>query len=131
MRRLKPETLLKRFKTYCVWCTRRIPRKRQRQRRRAITCSTDHQKLLTRLRKIERDHRQCSVCGRPSTPDEKSLFRQFRTSLVQGQRKKTPKASKGILAPAEANQKLQEIAYVVVSGPKRRGRNKARKGAAA
>jgi hypothetical protein len=50
---------------------------------------------------------------------------------VQGQRKKSLKASKGILAPAEANQKLKEIAYVVTGRPKARRRDKRRKGAAA
>jgi hypothetical protein len=129
MRRLRPETLLKRFKTFCVICTRRIPRKRHR--RRAITCKTDHQKLLTRLRKIERDNRQCSHCGRPSTPDERVQFRAFRTSQVQGHHKKRSKAAKGILSPAEAIQKMKEFAYVVVEGPKSRGAAKHRKGAAA
>jgi hypothetical protein len=122
---MRPETLLRRFKTFCVVCRRRIPRKRQR--RRAITCSAKHQKYLTRLRKIERDRRQCSHCGRPSTPEEKSVFRQFRTSQVQGQRKKITKAAKGILSAAEGIQKLKEIAYVVVETPKRTRR----KGAAA
>ena len=126
---MTPETLLKRFKTFCIICTRKIPRKRQR--RRAITCSAEHKKRLTRLRKIERDHRQCSVCGRPSTPDEKRLFRQFRTSQVQGQRKRKSKVQKGILSSAEAIQTLNEIAYVVKERPKRMGVPKRRKGAAA
>jgi hypothetical protein len=128
-RRLKPKTLLKRFKTFCVICTRKIPRKRQR--RRAITCKPDHQKLLTRLRKIERDNRQCSHCGRPSTPAEKSLFRQFRASLEAHHHPKNPKAAKGIRDAATATQKLSDIAYVVELGPKRRGAAKHRKGAAA
>jgi len=130
-RRLKPETLLRRFKTCCILasCRKRIPMKRQR--RRAITCKPEHQALLTKMRKIERDHRQCSVCGRPSSPGERVEFRRWRVSKVQGHRKKTVKASKGILTPAEANQKLSEIAYVVVERPKRTPRNKARKGAAA
>jgi len=128
-RRLRPETLLRRYKTCCVLCRKRIPR--QRQRRRSITCGKEHQEMLTRMRKIERDHRQCSVCGRPVTAEEKRDFRAWRTSQVQGQRRKNHKASKGILASAEANQKLKEIAYVVVTGPKSRLRNKPRKGAAA
>jgi hypothetical protein len=115
---VKASTLLKRFKTFCVICTRRIPRKRQR--RRAVTCKTFHQKLLTRMRKAERDHRQCSHCGRPSTPDERVQFRAFRTSQVQGRPKRNSKAAKGILSSAEATQKLKEIAYVVVERPKRR-----------
>lgn len=126
---MKAETLLKRFKTFCVICRRRIPRKRQR--RRAITCTAEHQKFLTRLRKIERDHRQCSVCGRPSTPEEKALFRAFRTAQVQGQRKRKSKAKKGILDSAEAIQKLNEIAYVVMDRPKRRVKKSAAGGHAA
>jgi len=122
-------TLLRRYKTFCVLCKRPIPRKRQR--RRAITCKTKHQQMLTAMRKAERDRRQCSHCGRPSTPDERVQFRAFRTSQVQGQRKRNPKAAKGILAPAEANKKLKEIAYVVVERPKRRGATGRRKGSAA
>jgi hypothetical protein len=130
-RRLKPETLLRRYKTSCVlaFCRKRIPMKRQR--RRSITCTAKHQRLLTTMRKVERDHRKCSVCSRPVTPEEKIDFRRWRASKVQGQRKKTVKASKGILAPAEANQKLSEIAYVVVERPKKRGRKSASGGHAA
>lgn len=126
---MKAETLLKRYKTFCVLCTRRIPRKRQR--RRAITCSAEHQKRLTAMRKVERDHRQCSVCGRPSTPDERRQFRAFRSSDVQDRQPKNRKAQKGILGAATGNQKLEDFAYVVVESPKRRGAAKARKGAAA
>lgn len=117
---MKAATLLRRYKTFCVLCKRKIPRKRQR--RRAITCKAKHQQMLTAMRKAERDNRQCSHCGRPSTPEERTGFRQFRTARVQGQRKRNPKAAKGILPPAEAIKNLKEIAYVVVEKPKRKRR---------
>jgi hypothetical protein len=114
---MRPETLLKNFKTFCVICRRRIPR--SRHRRRAITCSAAHQKRLTKLRKIERDHRLCSVCGKPSTPDEKRQFRLFRTSLVTQDASRRSKAKKGILDSAKGNQTLEDFAYVVKETPKR------------
>lgn len=118
---MRPETLLKRFKTFCIICTRRISR--QRQRRRAITCGAVHQKLLTKLRKIERDHRLCSVCGKPSTPDERRQFRAFRASLNgDAPRKRGPKK----VSPTG----LRAIADIAEYVPKVRRRKKAR-GAAA
>lgn len=126
---MNAETLLKRYKTFCVLCRRRIPRKRQR--RRAITCSTEHQKRLTAMRKIERDHRQCSHCGRPSSPDERGQFRAWRTSKALDPHKKNSKAAKGIRGPATGNHNMEDFAYVVVEGPKRRGNRSAPGGHAA
>jgi len=114
--RVKAATLLKRYKTFCVLCGRRIPRKRQR--RRSITCAAKHQKMLTAMRKAERDHRQCSHCGRPTTQDEKVQFRHWRTSKAQDHHKKTRKAAKGIRGSAMATQKMEDFAYVVVESPK-------------
>jgi len=121
--------LLRRYKTFCVLCKRRIPRKRQR--RRAITCKPKHQQMLTAMRKAERDRRQCSHCGRPSTPDERGQFREWRTSKDVSHHKKTVKAAKGIRGAAMGNQKMEDFAYVVVESPKRRGAAKHRKRAAA
>jgi hypothetical protein len=121
--------LLKRYKTFCVLCKRRIPRKRQR--RRAITCKTRHQQMLTAMRKAERDRRQCSHCGRPSTPDERGAFRAWRSSKAGDHHNKNHKAAKGIRGPAMGNQKMEDFAYVVVETPKKRGAARGQKGAAA
>jgi hypothetical protein len=126
---MKAATLLKRYKTRCVLCGKRIPRKRQR--RRSITCTAKHQKTLTAMRKAERDHRQCSHCGRPSTPDERAEFRAWRASKAQDSHKKKHKAAKGIRGPATATPKMEDFAYVVLERPKSGGASKRRKGAAA
>ena len=119
-RRLRPETLLRRFKTHCVLCRRRIPMKRQR--RASITCGKEHQKLLRKMRKIERDHRLCSRCGRPVSPDEKTDFRRWRASKDVQAHPKNHKAANHVRASAMGTQKLSDIAYVVVESPKRRVR---------
>src|SRR5258707_1353323 len=80
----------------------------------AITCSTEHQKRLTRMRKIERDHRLCSHCGRPSSPDERGQFRAWRTSKALDPHKKNSKAAKGIRGPATGNHNMEDFAYVVL-----------------
>ena len=129
MRKLRPETLLRRYKTHCVLCRRRIPMKRQR--RASITCSREHQKLLRKMRKIERDHRLCSRCGRPVSPDEKTDFRRWRASKDAEGHPKNRKAANHVRGAATATQKLSDIAYVVELGPKNRGAAKRRKGAAA
>lgn len=127
-RTLRPETLLRRFKTFCVLDRRRIPRKRQR--RNAVTCTRDCQKQLTKLRKLARDHRQCSHCGRPSSPGERAEFRRWRASGVSHAHPKKGKAAKGIRGVANSTQKMSDFAYVVELGPKKRGAPKHRKGAA-
>jgi hypothetical protein len=126
---MKAATLLKRYKTFCVLCTRRIPRKRQR--RRSITCGTEHQKMLTAMRKAERDHRQCSHCGRPSTPDERGQFRAWRTTKAVDHHRKNRKAAKGIRGAATATPKMEDFAYVVMETPKSRGKRSAHGGHAA
>jgi hypothetical protein len=131
MRKLRPETLLRRYKTSCILasCRKRIPMKRQR--RRSITCSKEHQKLLTRMRKIERDLRLCSHCGRPVSQDEKSAFRRWRHSHSEEAHRKNPKAAKEIRGAANATVKMSDFAYVVELGPKSTHRSKRGKGAAA
>lgn len=129
MRCLRPETLLRRFKTRCILCTRRIPLKRQR--RRSITCSKEHQKLLRKMQKIERDQRLCSHCGRPVSPDEKINFRRWRLSQDAEAHSKKRKAANHVRGAAEATQKLSDFAFVVTESPKPRGAARRRKGAAA
>jgi hypothetical protein len=48
--------------TYCVLCREPIPA--DRQRRGAVTCSSDHQREYRRQRRNERALRNCRLCGR-------------------------------------------------------------------
>lgn len=114
------ERVLRSFRTFCVLCTRPIPRKRQR--RRAVTCSERHQKKLTKLRKMERDHRQCSHCGKPVTPDEIAEFRLWKASMTHGSASRKPIRAKGIRGPAVGIVDMSEHAYVCPEKPRGRKR---------
>jgi hypothetical protein len=48
--------------TYCILCSEPIPE--DRQRRGAVTCSSDHQREYRRQRRSERAVRFCRLCGR-------------------------------------------------------------------
>jgi len=51
------------MKTYCVLCRAEIPE--ERQRRRAVTCTPEHQREYRRQRRSQRATRFCRLCGRP------------------------------------------------------------------
>lgn len=115
---VKPEKLLKRFKTFCVLDRHRISK--ERQRRRAITCSRRCQRLLTKLRKLERDRRVCDKCGRPSTPGERLEFRAFRLTQARGIHSRRLVSAKGIREPAKAIQTVADFADIAPEGQKKR-----------
>lgn len=116
-RRSRKDTL----RTSCILanCCRRIPLKRQR--RGAITCTPKHGRLLTKLRKQERDRRVCDKCGRPCTPGEKSEFRRWRVSREANNR---AMPAKGIRASATT---IKTHAYVCPEPSRKRGKRRLRR----
>jgi hypothetical protein len=48
--------------TFCILCQQPIPV--DRQRRGAVTCSSEHQQEYRRLRRSDRALRFCRLCGR-------------------------------------------------------------------
>jgi hypothetical protein len=48
--------------TFCILCQQPIPA--DRQRRGAVTCSSEHQREYRRLRRADRALRFCRLCGR-------------------------------------------------------------------
>ena len=48
--------------TFCILCHQPIPA--DRQRRGAVTCSSEHQREYRRMRRSERALRFCRLCGR-------------------------------------------------------------------
>lgn len=50
------------METFCILCREPIPE--DRQRRGAVTCSTDHAREYRRQRRAERSLRFCRLCGR-------------------------------------------------------------------
>jgi hypothetical protein len=48
--------------TFCILCQQPIPA--DRQRRGAVTCSSEHQREYRRLRRSDRALRFCRLCGR-------------------------------------------------------------------
>lgn len=118
----RDEQLLKSFRTWCVICRRRIPRKRHR--RHAITCTDAHQKRLTRLRKLERDRKKCSHCSRPVTPEEMADFRQWRRAKVQNSAPGRQIAAKGIRSVAKGTVEMSDFALLCPEGRIREKRNR-------
>jgi hypothetical protein len=104
------ESGVRRFRTWCVVCRRKIPRKRHR--RHAITCSDVHQKRLARLRKMERDRRQCSHCGKPMSQEQIAEFRLWRAAKRQSRAPARQIAAKGIRGAAQGIHALAEIAHI-------------------
>lgn len=56
--------------TYCVLCRAEIPE--ERQHRRAVTCSPEHQREYRRQRRSQRAMAVCRLCGRPLRKKSKS-----------------------------------------------------------
>jgi hypothetical protein len=75
------------MKTYCVLCRSEIPA--DRQRRRAVTCSPEHQREYRYQRRSQRATRFCRLCGRPlrKKSDTELVLMEHTGVIHQGQRK--------------------------------------------
>lgn len=89
------------FKLYCVVDKKPIPMERIVQR--SITCCDTCQDQLRKVRLAIINTRKCMVCFKPSTAEERQLFRRFKAwaiengHLVQGKRgRKRKKAVDGV-----------------------------------
>jgi hypothetical protein len=61
----------------CIWCGDPVPKERQRYR--AITCCEEHGRLRKASIRARVDQRQCRVCRKPSSPQERAAYRRFRS----------------------------------------------------
>jgi predicted nucleic acid-binding Zn ribbon protein len=66
---------------YCVVCAAPIPE--DRLLKKAVTCSKSHATVLKNERRRLRDAARCSLCKRPSNPEERALFAAWRKTLPQ------------------------------------------------
>lgn len=64
--------------TFCIIDTKEIPV--ERQVKRSSTCSKECAAKLTAIRRAVVDSRKCRHCGKPSSPEERRLFQQFKKS---------------------------------------------------
>src|ERR1700727_3043915 len=62
---------------FCVFCGKPIPIERMRKRQ-TTTCSEEHSKAMDRQRMLLLEQKECKYCRRPSTPEERELFKRWR-----------------------------------------------------
>lgn len=83
------------LKLYCVIDRKRIPVERIIGR--SVTCCKACQHKLRKIRLAMIESRRCRSCSKPSTPEERVLFRLFKTwaqengHIPRPQRGRTPK----------------------------------------
>ena len=61
---------------YCIVCAEPVPEDRKRFK--ARTCSAEHQKTRAAYTRSLADRKKCRYCLRPSTPEQRGLFTQWR-----------------------------------------------------
>ena len=78
-------------KLHCVFCTAELSE--ERLARRANTCCEEHSQLAKKVRIAARDKKICRGCGRPSTPEERAEFAEWRRSRTGEKRGRPRKIS--------------------------------------
>lgn len=64
---------------FCTVCKEPIPI--ERFARKAITCCAEHALMVKEARRKLHSDRRCRACNKPSNPEERKLFAQWRRQL--------------------------------------------------
>jgi hypothetical protein len=70
---------LDQVRNYCVFDGKPIPA--ERVKRNAVTCSKECAKAIERQRMLLMEQTECKYCRRPSTPEERESYKQWRKWL--------------------------------------------------
>lgn len=88
----KAALTLDQVRNYCVFDGKPIPA--ERVKRNAVTCSKDCAKAIERQRMLLMEQSECKYCRRPSTPEERESYKQWRKWLKeQSTAKSTPEVT--------------------------------------
>jgi predicted nucleic acid-binding Zn ribbon protein len=86
----------------CVVCQKEIPAERDRHR--AVTCSSECKKALNAHRRKRNYDKVCQICFRPSTPEEREMFKRWRRETFPPAKRGRPKMVKPEDAAAAAQE---------------------------
>lgn len=64
---------------YCVMCGTAIPEERRRFK--AVTCTEEHGKAYAEAKRKHKEGRECPICRKPSTPEDREAYKEFRKLL--------------------------------------------------
>jgi predicted nucleic acid-binding Zn ribbon protein len=84
---------------YCLVDGKEIPEERERYK--AVTCSDSCKRVLSERRRARKVSKVCRQCGRPSNPEERVLFMQWRRATHPPAKRGRP-AKKTPPQPAQA-----------------------------
>ena len=83
---------------FCTHCGTKIPWARFWKK--GSTCSDECATAIRQVRRRRRDSRYCRLCNKPSTLEQRALWREFARERLKMKRGRRPKAKK-VLAETE------------------------------
>lgn len=75
----KATLTLDQVRNYCIFDAKPIPM--ERLKRNAVTCSNECAKAIERQRMLLMEQTECKYCRRPSTPEERESYKEWRKWL--------------------------------------------------
>lgn len=83
-------------KLYCMICRKEIPA--ERAIKRSNTCTNACRDKLKSLRRYWVTLRHCQICAKPSTPEQRRLYKEWQRSRPEFMNRKRGRKAKGAAA---------------------------------